>query len=49
MMFLNVHSNDSMENIIKNADVALTEAKNRSRGSLLSFQEITDYENVELF
>lgn len=42
-------NNDNMDDIIKNADTALYEAKNKGRGTLLGFKDIKDEDNIDLF
>lgn len=42
-------NDDTIDDIIKNADTALYEAKNKGRGSLLNFNDIKEEDNIDLF
>jgi diguanylate cyclase (GGDEF)-like protein len=40
---------DTIDQIIKNSDTALYEAKNKGRSSLLAFKDIKEEDNIDLF
>lgn len=44
-----LNSNMSLDDAIKNADIALVEAKNRGRGEFLKFSKINSSDNFKLF
>ncbi|MCT7463412.1 GGDEF domain-containing protein [Aliarcobacter cryaerophilus] len=44
-----LNSNISLDDAIKNADIALVEAKNRGRGEFLKFSKINSSDNFKLF
>ena len=44
-----LNSNMSLDDAIKNADIALVEAKNRGRGEFLKFSKINSSDNLKLF
>ena len=39
----------SLDDAIKNADIALVEAKNKGRGEFLKFSKINSIDNFKLF
>ena len=39
----------NFENVIKNADIALVEAKNKGRGEFMKFSKINSIDNFKLF
>lgn len=41
--------NDSIDKTIKNADIALYEAKNKGRSQLFKFSDLTDEDTIDLF
>ena len=41
--------NDSIDKTIKNADIALYEAKNRGRGQLFKYSELKEEDTIDLF
>ncbi|MCT7538409.1 GGDEF domain-containing protein [Aliarcobacter cryaerophilus] len=44
-----LNSNMSLDDAIKNADIALVEAKNKGRGEFLKFSKINSSDNLKLF
>mgnify|MGYP003616212197 FL=1 len=44
-----LNSNMSLDDAIKNADIALVEAKNKGRGEFLKFSKINSIDNFKLF
>ncbi|MGJ0364595.1 GGDEF domain-containing protein [Aliarcobacter cryaerophilus] len=44
-----LNSNISLDDAIKNADIALVEAKNKGRGEFLKFSKINSSDNLKLF
>ncbi len=45
----NAHDDNSINEIIKNADISLYEAKNRGRSSLFNYKELREEDTIELF
>ncbi len=43
------HDDDSINEIIKNADISLYEAKNKGRSSLFNYKELSEKDTIELF
>ena len=41
--------NDSIDKTIKNADIALYEAKNKGRSQLFNYSDLTDEDTIDLF
>lgn len=46
---LDIHSEANITDSIKNADIALYEAKNKGRSQLFKFSELTDEDTIDLF